>query len=146
MDKYLGKIDKIFFIHCTNLPKRYGLLRYAMNRLNMNGYTEIRYTTIFNPYKELKYYDEIAKNNIYIYDRVEDNIIGVMGCLIEHYKTIKQAYNRGFERIMVCEDDFRVLPENEQNFMNAIKNMPEDANIIKCNSLINFKYYNIINY
>ncbi len=144
MDKYLGVIDRIFFIHCTNIPLRYKVTRFAMNRLEMNGYSEIRYTTLFPPYKDLKYYDEITKTNYIPLDKVEDIIIGAMGCLIEQYKTIKQAYNRGFERIMICEDDLRVRTENEQIFMNAIKNLPQDANIIKCNSIV-YQTYDIVN-
>lgn len=131
MSNYLeGKIDKVFFITCTDNPSRVSLSQYAVNRL-FNEHAEIRYTSLC----EMNYlnYDALfnkeALDEFKIYDARTN--ARMVNCLIEQYKCIRQAYNRGFERIMICEDDFRVFPENEEKFKEAVINIPEDGDIIK---------------
>ena len=128
MDKYLNKIDKVFTICCTDDNARINIANYMRNRL-FGDFCEIRYTAkfrrneiniepLFDKHEDLKAY-------------TDDNWWGTYNCAREHYLTIKQAYNRGLETIMICEDDFRVDPDNEEEFRNAIIQLPDDFDIVK---------------
>lgn len=128
MNKYLDKIDKVFTICCTDDSGRINIANYMKNRL-FGDFCEIRYTakfkrpeinieSLFDKHEDLKALSD-------------DTWWGTYNCAREHYLTIKQAYNRGFETIMICEDDFRVEPDNEEEFKNAITQLPDDFDIVK---------------
>jgi len=129
MEKYLNKIDKVFTICTTDDARRINVSNYMKNRL-FGDYCEIRYTAKFRRKEiDIEQLYNTKNKDLKIYD--EDNWWGTYNCAREHYLTIKQAYNRGFEKIMVCEDDFRVDPEDEEEFKNAVMNLPDDCDIVK---------------
>ena len=134
-DKYLGKLDKIFFIYCTD-GNRESIVNYMINRL-FGKYAEIRYTSLCElPYLDYDYLF-IDNNDDDFFSFDSHTRYSTFNCLIEHYKCLRQAYNRGFERIMICEDDFRIKSKDEEEFKATIMNIPDDGNIIKLHTWTN---------
>lgn len=72
------------------------------------------------------YYDVNKKNNEEIYG-------SVFNCSYEHYSMIKSSYERGMERILICEDDIKFI-DDKNMVEKAFTEFPSDFNIIKfCN-------------
>lgn len=80
---------------------------------------------------------------------------GVFNFAFEHYTIIKQAYLRGFESILIIEDDCEFI-KDKKLFKDIFDNIPEDYDIIKYHNgvfyendnddnIIN-KYYNRCNF
>lgn len=67
-----------------------------------------------------KCYNKENKKHIYA---------NVANCAIEHYTIIKQAYKRGFERILIMEDDI-VFRIDANQFDIVMSNIPQDFDLI----------------
>lgn len=62
--------------------------------------------------------------------RKPDTYGNCFNCSFEHYTMIKTAYLRGFNHIMIMEDD--VIPiESEEKLQQLFDNLPEDWDLIK---------------
>ena len=55
---------------------------------------------------------------------------GAIGCTLSHRIALWDAVNRGYETIMICEDDIILFPDWENRFALFIKNLPSDWQII----------------
>jgi GR25 family glycosyltransferase involved in LPS biosynthesis len=67
-------------------------------------------------------YDTIKLENPNVY-------AGVFNCAMEHYTIVKQAYLRGFESILIMEDDFTF--KKDVNFKDLFNNLPQDWDAIQ---------------
>ena len=68
-------------------------------------------------------YDSLSGNKKLIYG-------AVFNCSLEHYSIIKTSYYRGFEHILIFEDDIRFV-NNINLIKNTFNNIPKDYDIIK---------------
>lgn len=68
------------------------------------------------------FYDMIALQNPNTYG-------SVFNCAIEHYTIIKQSLLRGFEHILIFEDDIS-FNVNEEQFDIAMSNLPENYDLV----------------
>ena len=53
---------------------------------------------------------------------------GEIGCTLSHYKCIKDAFDNGYENILILEEDFKYLGKFPT--VNELLNVPNDASII----------------
>ena len=51
----------------------------------------------------------------------------VIDCALNHYSIIKEAYNLGLERVLICEDDISL----NNNFWEGLKLVPNDFDVLK---------------
>lgn len=64
-----------------------------------------------------------------MYQQNPNTYASVFNCAIEHYTMIKQALIRGFEHILIFEDDV-TFTVNQSQFDIAIQNIPVDYDLI----------------
>lgn len=124
--------DKCYCLHLAEATDRYENLLNQFDKLGIKDQVEIWWTCkrkisteIGNSIKTLHsvYYDNI-KNNGHV-----DIYGAVFNCAFEFYTIIKQAYLRGFESILLMEDDLTFKDDFDyEHFFNII---PDDYDILR---------------
>lgn len=126
------KFDKIYVIHLASRKDRLENIKSQFSKVGLDY--EIWWTTkrpfstkialsAFNDTIRDGYYDSIETHNKETYG-------SVFNCTFEHYTVIKQAYERGMENILICEDDINFIAD--PSIINiAFNNLPNDYTLIK---------------
>lgn len=124
--------DKVYCLHLAESTDRFENIKYQFNKMGIDNQVEIWWTTqrkisdfIGNSIKTLRtyHYDGIyntSKPNIYA---------NVFNCSIEFYTMIKQAYLRGFETLLVMEDDISFY--DDFDYESLFNNLPDDWDILR---------------
>ena len=60
--------------------------------------------------------------------------------LIYHYNIIKTSYERGFNSILICEDDVNFI-DNKNTILDVFNRIPKDYDIIKFYNLCDTDYF-----
>ena len=126
--------DKIYCLHMAENEIRYQNMMSEFDRLNIKDQVEIWWTCKRKISSKIGDYLESLHSIFYNYKRKhnEDLYGGVFNCSFEHYTIIKQAYIRGFNSILIFEDDItfnkHISVEEIYNIFNSI---PDDYDIIK---------------
>lgn len=81
-----------------------------------NTYAEI------TPQLRTPWYDKILKDNPHVYGNV-------WNCAIEHYDIIKTSLQRGFERILIFEDDISFVASYDY-FWSLMNNIPNNYDVL----------------
>ena len=128
--------DRIYCIHFVQYTKRRQLLEFELNRVGIlnSGIFQYQFTDRSNiklcecVLTKLPY-SNIIRNYTYI------------SVILGHYYCIRQAYTKGYERILILEDDVRFL--KDLNLIQQIlQNKPKDGNIILYDKSIPDSYSN----
>lgn len=114
--------------HCKS-PQRQQLMKYQIHKIGAEDITEFRYVdSMPNVFKSFS--DEIFHNNRCNLEGNEYVNNNCLSCYLNHYWAIKTSYERGFNNVLILEDDVYFI-----NNMNMIKqtfdNIPKDYKIIK---------------
>lgn len=125
--------DKIICLHLVEDIHRYISILNQVKYFGIKDKFEFWYTCkkskitneIGNNIDNLKdgYYDSIMEHNPNVYGNVFD-------CAYNHYNIIKTAYLRGFNNILIIEDDI-LFNKDKKNLETLFNNIPQDYNIIK---------------
>jgi GR25 family glycosyltransferase involved in LPS biosynthesis len=124
--------EKIYCLHLSESKNRYNEVLKEFKKINLVNEVDFWYTckkpineNIGNSIQSLhdKYYNKLMKNNKYIYGAVFD-------CSYNHYSIIKQSYIRGFDSILIIEDDIH-FNDNIELLNNIINNIPNDYDVLK---------------
>ena len=132
--------DKIICLHLVEDINRYNSIIDQIKYFGIEDKFEFWYTCkkspitnqIGNNMNNLKdgYYESIKRKNPDVYGNVFD-------CAYNHYNIIKTAYLRGFNNVLIIEDD--ILFNKDKKILETLfNNIPQDYNIIKF-------YYSFIN-
>lgn len=134
--------DKVFILHLAENKERYNHLKNECKRLNIEDQVSI-WWTCFKPIsnfigekiESLKhpYYDYYKQFNKDVYGRV-------FNCAFEHYNIIKTSYLRGYNNILILEDDFKFI-NDVYSIEYIFNNLPKDYDILKFYT----SFINIIN-
>ena len=127
-------IDKIYFLH---LSDRYDREKWMMNQIKQIGFPKnklnIWWTCRRNISNKIyKYIPLLDQYNI-VSSQINTNPSkggGVFNCTFEHYTIIRTSYERGFNHILIFEDDVKFLT-NLNMFKKFIKLLPDNYNICK---------------
>lgn len=124
--------EKIYMIHCAEDKKRYDYCMRHFKELGIENNVNIWWTARRNYGEDIRksfdgvvcpYYDSLFKANPYIYS-------GVLNVSLEHYTIIKMSYERGFNNVLILEDDVKFISDIDKlnEFMD---NIPPDYDILK---------------
>lgn len=125
--------DKIYVLHLAECDYRYYRIMTELEKIGIRDQVEIWWTCKRFEKENNKIKDTFLSLRTDFYDEV-DRYPSVFNCALEHYTIIKQAYLRGFENIMIMEDDLYFF--NKINLENIFNNLPKDADIIKYYSIV----------
>lgn len=123
------KFEKIYVISLITNKDRQEFIKYQMRKLDLDyefiytiNYHKIKYDNNGNEIKYPVYFTE--------YDHLDD--IATFGCALAHYQAILQAYEFGYNNVLVLEDDICFLKDKTiiENYLN---NIPGDAEFITYN-------------
>lgn len=123
--------DKVYCLHLAECKERYDNIINNFERLGIKEQVEIWWTCkreisnkIADNIEDLKdsYYNKIQKSRKNVY-------ANVFNCSLEHYTIIKQAYLRGFNSILIMEDDIQF--KDKETVERVFNNLPEDYDVIK---------------
>ena len=96
----MENIDHIFYINLEKRKDRYEQINNEFNRLHLNSDKIERYNAVYMP-------DHAC-----------------LGCTISHLNVLKIAKERGYKNVLIFEDDFEFLVD-ENTFKNNIKDFFE---------------------
>lgn len=124
--------DKVYVLHLATRKDRLENIFKQFNSVNLPY--EIWWTTkrpfstkialsTFNDTIRDSYYDKVQQRTFDVYGNV-------FNCTFEHYTIIKQAYERGMNNILICEDDINFIA-NEQTLEVFFNNIPADYSCAK---------------
>jgi len=109
---------------------------YATRNNFLKGIENVIPTLKYDWYDKMQIYDDNT------YSRIFDNAY-------YHYNIIKTSYERGFNSILVCEDDVNFI-DNTDIVLNVFNRMPQDYDIIKfynmCDNELEFNKTDNIQY
>ena len=134
--------DKIYCINYIPYIKRKKLMESELKRIGIldSGIFEWQYTYENKLNKNFEAYIK-EKNHKY------DDIINI-SLMLGHYYAIRDAYTKGYKKILMLEDDARFLRDLDKIEL-ILNNRPENANVIlydkfvrSYNSAKQFKYIN----
>ena len=133
----LDDFNNIYVLHLSSRPDRELNFRHQLNKIGLLNKYEIWWTT-HRPISTQCGDMLTTMHTIDYSNRKKDNknIYGpVFNCALEHYTIIRSAYERGFNNIIIFEDDVRFYID-EDTFNHVINNMPDDYDICKFYSSI----------
>ena len=118
----LNKVfDKIYVIHCAENDER---LKNINNQINQSGIDLDIWWTCYHPHSDMMINGMILSNNAYkIANGKELNLTR------EFYSIIKTSYLRGFDKILIFEDDFHLM--KTEYIEEFVDNIPKDFDIIQ---------------
>lgn len=128
----ISDFDKIYILHLSNNTDRYVHILNEFKRMNLSDKIDIWWTCKRNISIDIgnnlnsihtRYYDDFKRYNKDIY-------AAVFNCAFEHYTIIKTSYERGFNNIMIFEDDICFI-ENREYFDKCISLIPDNYKICK---------------
>ena len=119
IDQYF---DRIFVINLDHRTDKWQLVTKNLEKMKIVNYE--RFAAIKPEYSEIP--DEYkkwfsSKNNSDGTD--ETYSVGAMGCKLSHLKVINIAKNRGYEKILILEDDVDFNPNTSMIFNEAVKQL-----------------------
>ena len=118
--------DKVYVIHLSDRPDRLKVIIPEFSKVGLLDKLDIRWTCRKNVYKRMA--PAIPELNIGIYKNSIERQAGVIGCTLNHYELIKTSYERGFEHIMIFENDIKFNCD-EKMFNLIISKIPDDYKI-----------------
>ena len=118
--------DKVYVIHLAERQDRLKVFLPEFDKVGLRDKLEIRWTSRMNVFKRIA--PAIPELNIGIYKGNINRQAGVFGCTFNHYDLIKTSYERGFEHIMVFENDVKFNCEKDI-FDLVISKIPDDYKI-----------------
>ena len=135
----INDIDKIYFLH---LSDRYDREQWMNNQIQQISFPKdkvnIWWTCRRNISNEVSKYIPQLNHNNYISNRINTNP-GIGGatfnCTFEHYSIIRTSYERGFNNILIFEDDVKFLVDLPI-FNKFIELLPENYEICKFHNTI----------
>ena len=148
-------IDKIYFLH---LSDRYDREEWMMNQIKQIGFPKNKLNIWWTCRRPItneisKYIPDLHNGQYQAYVNTSNPSIGgsTFNCTFEHYSIIRTSYERGFEHILIFEDDVKFLV-NLKTFKKFIKLLPSNyqvckfINVVWENDIITEKstYYNTI--
>lgn len=142
--------DKVYIINFLESPERREFMKEQIKILgikNVKFFNAINYEKIFHKFwiKSNKTPDGTDTDGL-LFDKINGQLIDSnlnqypeMGCAISHYSCVKEAYELGYERILIMEDDVCLLKSTNiiEQYCNDI---PDDIDVILYNFNIQGKF------
>ena len=127
MNKLNSIFDKIFVIHCVENEERYNNILFQKEQNNLD--LDI-WWTCYHPWSNQIINGLILSNRCrYIINGSEFNLTR------EFYTIIKTSYYKGYDRILIFEDDFCLM--KQEYIDDFLDNIPNDFDIIQFSILAN---------
>lgn len=118
--------DKIYIVNFINNNNRRNFIKYQLDLLELE-YEFIYTPDFYNLFKNCSNYED----GLDIYECMGRRMNwGMIGCELGHYMAVKQAYELGYNNVLMIEDDTCFIKDNNliEYYLN---NIPEDADMIR---------------
>ena len=117
--------DRIYCLHFTPYIERKQLMDFQLNRVGIlnSGNFEYRYRDGSDLDKKFAAY---IKEHYSVFYQYNTSVVDIM---LNHYECIRDAYYRGYKRILIMENDQRFLKDLNK-IEQILQNIPQDANLI----------------
>jgi hypothetical protein len=125
--------DKIYVIHCVENEQRYKNITFQKEQGDID--LDI-WWTCYHPWSDVMMNGMILSNACrYILNGNELNLMR------EFYTIIKTSYLKGYDHILIFEDDFQLMKKDYLSMF--LDKMPEDFDIIQFSILFNPNFFNM---
>ena len=125
-------IDKIYFLH---LSDRYDREEWMNKQIQQIGFPKNKVNIWWTCRRQIsldisKYIPSIYNQYSYLLNSNPNVVANAFNCAFEHYSIIRTSYERGFNHILIFEDDVKFLVDIKM-FKYFINHIPDDYNICK---------------
>ena len=110
-------VDKIFVINLPHRTDRAKLIDEQLKKYNITNYEW--FNAIYTNYANIDAY--MKQYNYRFYGGSYRCFPGTLGCLLSHVEVLKIARNRGYNRILILEDDAVFQDDFEEKMISVIK-------------------------
>lgn len=124
--------DRIYVLHMAENKERYENIMKELSKLQIENEVEI-WWTCNKPINNIigKFILSLRTSYYSGIRQIKPNVYGnVFDCAYNHYSIIKQSYLRGFNSILILEDDV-IFKKNLAEFKKIINAIPKDFKIVK---------------
>lgn len=131
---FIDRFDKIYIIHCLENTKRLENIKFQLNNLQCNLNKFNVHETCYFPFSKQAQLGLLFTNKTrYISTAAEFNLVR------EFYQIIKTSYLKGYDHILIFEDDFSLI--NYKLLEEYFQELPDDWDIIQLSYLFNKYQY-----
>ena len=97
-------VDKIFIINLQNRKDKYKRIVKQLHHLNITNYERL---------DAIRPSDNMIRSNPFLSTLNNNSIYGrgVIGCKMSHIKAIRKSKERGYEKVLILEDDAEFHPD-----------------------------------
>lgn len=136
-------INKIYFLH---LSDRYDREEWIYNQIEKMDYFDYNYNIWWTCRRLFFNNENNAFSKIGHINSNPNVISNVINCALEHYTIIRTSYERGFNHILIFEDDVK-FNINLEMFKKCIEKIPDNYCCVKFINDVwkNNKFYNKMN-
>ena len=128
--EFVNNFDKIYIIHCLENTKRQQNIDFQLNNLSGDKSKIEIHETCYFPFSKQSQLGLLFTNKTrYISTAAEYNLVR------EFYQIIKISYLKGYEHILIFEDDFSLIKEDILDIY--FRELPKDWDIIQLSYLFN---------
>ena len=132
--EFIKCFDKIYIIHCLENVKRQKNIEFQLNNLTCNKSNIEIHETCYFPFSKQAQLGLLFTNKTrYINTAAEYNLVR------EFYQIIKTSYLKGYEHILIFEDDFSLIKEEILELY--FDKIPQDWDILQLSYLFNEYQY-----
>ena len=122
-------VDQIYSVTCTSNKEQIDILKQELDRVDiLDSGIYTNFINVDSPFYELIY------NNVYKIDSYNP-FNGATKLTYAVYYLLRLSYEMGYERIMIMEDDLKLLKDKEKiiKILDYVNNTNVDFDIICCN-------------
>jgi GR25 family glycosyltransferase involved in LPS biosynthesis len=127
--------DRVFVINLDSRPDRWHQIVLNLRQHGVRNYervSAIKPTPDLVPTQRnwLETYHHLRQHGLNGTDTSVDYAIGCLGCKLSHMQVLRLALQRGYQRVLILEDDAELLPQAGATLQAALQELPPDWNLL----------------
>ena len=123
------QFDKIYVISLISNKDRQEFIKQQMNDLEIDF--EFIYGINFTHFKKDFAFEDIKYPKVYGFDNNQspEGLVRSYGCTMSHYRAVVQAYELGYNNVLIIEDDICFIKDKEL-LKYYLNNIPQDCDVM----------------
>lgn len=127
--------DRIFVINLDSRRDRWEKIVVNLRKHGIRNYerfSAIRPTADMTTYQQNWYetYCHLRQHGLQGTDTSEAYALGCLGCKLSHSFVLQLAWQRGYQRILILEDDAELLDHATSQFPKCVQTLPSQWNVL----------------
>ena len=127
--------DRVFIINLDSRPDRWYQIVANLRQHGVHNYERV---SAIKPAKDvihsqpnwLETYQHLRQHGLNGHDTSRSYCVGCLGCKLSHTHVLRLALQRGYQKVLILEDDAELLPEAASALHQALRELPPNWNLL----------------